>query len=117
MSISIYLLESLRVQTKIGRWVDNTFDLKRGFDFYRSVEGMLEHLQKEVMELRNTVFGRATTDLVAEEAADCVILLLCIAHKYGFNLMEEVEKKFEVLKTRKWGDPDEKSVIEHIREE
>jgi len=66
------------------------------------------HLKREVLELEE--------DHDPVEAADCVILLLGHAFLCGYDLYEEVLKKFEEIQTREWGDPDHEGVQEHIRE-
>ena len=91
----------------------------------------VENLYKEVVDWGNKTFPDATTssilahlakealelieDQTPEEAADVCMLLMHYADKAGFDLFEAVRNKFEINKTRKWGEPDENGVIEHIR--
>lgn len=92
-------------QEKINCWQNKTFKNSTGFS-------IKEHLKKEIQEFfseRNRIKQRA-------EAADIVILLYAFADVSGFNLQEEVNKKMEINIKRKWGNPDENGVIEHIRE-
>ena len=49
------------------------------------------------------------------EAADCLLLLMHHAHKSGYSLQRAARDKFEMLKTRTWGEPDEQGVVEHVR--
>jgi hypothetical protein len=72
-------------------------------------DSVVAHLKKEVEELAESHNP--------EEAADCLLLLLHHAHRCGYDLMIEAFKKFEINKKRKWGEPDESDVVEHIRED
>lgn len=88
-------------QEDVGNWGDTTFPNS-------NQQSIIAHLKKEVVELsenNNPV-----------EVADCLLLLLYHAHKGGYDLFQEAQKKFEIVKTRKWGKPDKDGVVEHIRE-
>lgn len=91
---------------EIGSWADDTFCAFPGN--YRG-ESIVAHLRKEVLELQQN-----TRDM--EEVADCVILLFHLAHQNGWSLTDAIRRKFAVLKTRKWGEPDADGVIEHVRD-
>lgn len=88
------------MQKVIGEWGDRTFGKS-------TVKSVLKHFEKEVKEL-----------LVSKkpvEAADCVLLLIHFAHKKKFSLYDEIVKKFEINRKRKWGKPDKDGVVEHVR--
>jgi hypothetical protein len=89
-------------QTRIGEWGNATFP-------NGTPASVVAHLKKEVNELAESHDP--------EEAADCMILLLHHAHRCGYDLMTEADKKFEINKKRRWGLPDKEGIVEHIREE
>lgn len=76
--------------------------------------GHLEKLKSEVVELQ-TAFGSGTP--IADELADCLLLLLSIADRHGISAAEAMRKKFEVNKARKWGKPDANGVYQHESKE
>lgn len=87
-------------QSVVGEWADATFP--------RSTPAtILAHLRREVGEL-----SAAPAD--GDEAADCVLLLLHLAHKTGFDLAERVNRKFLANTRRTWGEPDAAGVVEHV---
>lgn len=92
---------------------------------------MLNHLKKEVPELieaikdyqkNNSAFSSNPNDYLSKvffEYADCFMLLLDSASHFGITadaLMNYTEHKLEINKNRKWGEPDENGVVEHIKE-
>lgn len=85
---------------EITAWQDRTFP-------HATPDSILAHFVKEAVEL--------TEDKTAEEAADCVILILGFCHKMGYDLQAEIEKKFAINQSRVWGSPDENGVVEHVR--
>jgi len=91
----------LNLQKETGEWANETFG--KG----QTVIGIINHLIKEVCELRDS--DRP------EEAADCLLLLFQHAHECEYDLLEEAKKKHEINLKRKWGKPDEYGVIEHIK--
>ena len=91
------------LQQRINEWQNKTFPDGSAFTIY-------EHLRDEIIEL-----GDSRGD--PEEAADCVILLFGIAGKLGFDLMQEVERKFKINKARKWGKADSRGVVNHVEVE
>lgn len=68
------------------------------------------HLQKEVAELAENVTNEG-------EIADCVFLLLDLCQRAGIDVVAALRRKLEIAKSRKWGEPDEQGVVEHIRDE
>lgn len=89
-------------QREVGEWGDKTFPGS-------TPNSVVAHLIKEIIELSESHDP--------EEGADCLLLLLHHAHKYGYDLLTEARKKFEINKKRRWGEPNKDGVVEHIREE
>ena len=88
-------------QNEVGTWGDEIFTEAHP-------DSIVAHLRREVKEL-----GESHQP---EESADCLLLLLHHAHQSGYDLLEEMKKKFEIVKKRKWGPPDAEGVVEHIKE-
>jgi phosphoribosyl-ATP pyrophosphohydrolase len=92
------------LQTEIGSWSAVTFpNSDRGT--------ILRHLREEVEEL-----FAAQDDELPHEIADCIMLLLHLAHKNGISARDAIREKFEICKLRKWGPPDEHGVVRHVKE-
>ncbi len=89
-----------KFQKEVGTWGNETFTKAHP-------DSIIAHLRREVTELQNSHRP--------EESADCLILLLHHAHRVGYDLLEEAKKKFEIIKKRKWGEPDKEGVVEHIK--
>lgn len=106
-------IEQLRpyvdIQSDITDWAEKTFKSQNAMSKFN-------HLEKEVLELRNAI-ENADLDNIREEIADCMILLFNLAGYYQINAIESVLKKHEINKKRTWGEPDEFGVCEHIREQ
>lgn len=101
---------------EIGQWSDTTFgDVSNGFS-------KVKHLEKEVFELADAIRystenSPADVDL-RYEFADCFMLLFDAAKKCNFtvdDIMDAMREKLEINRKRKWGDPNEHGVVEHIR--
>jgi NTP pyrophosphatase (non-canonical NTP hydrolase) len=105
----------------VHQWADSTF----GHD--RKVTAALHHLKQEVPELIDAIEKTGITKRpengnpeIEFEFADCFILILNAASKYGLTadqLMEIAQKKLQICKERKWGKPDENGVVNHIKAE
>ena len=91
------------LQLECGTWADKTFPTN-------TQQSIINHLKKEVTQ-------ELHPDCEPDELADCILLLIHLAHKRGLSLYDEVRKKFEINKARKWGKPNEQGFVEHIREE
>lgn len=89
-------------QEKVGEWAAITFPTS-------SDDSRIEHIRREIEELQS----KPSDPL---EAADIFLLLLHHAHMNGYDLMTAAKKKFEIIKKRKWHEPDEKGVMHHIKE-
>jgi hypothetical protein len=86
----------------IGEWGDRTFPASTD-------HSKLIHLAKEFDELREDPGS-------GEEMADMVMLIAHIAYSHGIDLLAEIERKFQIVQARQWGEPDADGVVEHIRE-
>lgn len=102
------------LQTEIGTWSDLTFPTS-------TLDTMLRHLKKEVKELDDAIKGDnlfpKTKPETPHEIADCIMLLLHMAHRKGISARDAIREKFEICKKRKWGAPDEHGVVQHVKEE
>lgn len=95
-----------KLQEKVGIWGKATFP-------HSTRNTIIEHLRREVDELELSQSNR--TD--AEEVADCMLLLLHLAHRVGFSAETEIRRKFAICQAREWGEPDSQGVVEHVRAE
>lgn len=111
---------------EISEWSNETFG------YGQRNPAILHHLKKEVVELiesiekyqkDNTIhkpYSEANILLknVWDEYADCIILILDSANNFGLSaerLLYLSKQKLEICKKRKWGEPNENGVIEHIK--
>lgn len=102
-------------QKEVGVWGDETFNKKRSVNVWDNTTGIINHLQKEFYELKEACKNKNTgKGIIPEEAADCFIILIHLAHLHDFDLMKWAEKKMVVNRKRKWGKPDKFGVIEHV---
>jgi NTP pyrophosphatase (non-canonical NTP hydrolase) len=75
------------------------------------------HLAKEILELLAAMEDERCGDIdIADEIADCMILLFDIAGSFGIDALGQVLVKHKINLSRKWGKPDEFGVVEHIKE-
>lgn len=100
-------------QRRATEWANRTFPQANGLS-------KCEHLRREVEELRDAMTRGDRTFLavrreVANEAADCLLLLLHICDEFSIDLSTAAEAKFAVVRQRTWGAPDEHGVVEHVR--
>jgi NTP pyrophosphatase (non-canonical NTP hydrolase) len=109
-----------KLMDDISEWSDRTFgDKQRN-------PAIVYHLQKEVPELIDAINKLQKLeypdgdvfDKLLFEYADCFMLLLDSASHAGISartLLKYTRKKLEINKNRKWGNPDENGVIEHLK--
>lgn len=77
----------------------------------------VNHLIEEVGELKEDLENG--NPMVKHEFADCILLLYGSAKSHGFSYNDIntiIREKFEIVKQRKWGEPDENGVVKHIKE-
>lgn len=93
-----------KFQKEVNDWACKTFPAS-------TKHSKISHLKKELAELE------AATDPedIAEEAADCLILLLHLAGEFKFDLLAKARHKLAINKKRQWGAPDCNGVVEHVR--
>lgn len=84
-----------------GSWSDATFP--KSTDRSR-----IEHARDELGELQDDPADPL-------ENADVILLMTHHAHVHGYNLFEASLDKFNIIKQRKWGAPDERGVVHHIK--
>lgn len=75
-------------------------------------EGVFAHLVREIEEL-----GESLPLIDPDELADCTILLFELAGFAEVDLLEEVEKKFQINRSRDWGPIQPDGSILHIRKD
>lgn len=92
--------------SSIAEWQRKTFP-------HGTPASCMAHLARECGELAHAL-GNGLADETAEEAADCLLLLVGIADRSGFDLLQAAEVKLEKNKRRIWGEPDDEGVVEHI---
>ena len=79
------------------------------------------HLRSEVTELQAAISLQNMKEPwepdylagVAEEAADCLLLLLHLAQRLGFDLQLAAQEKFAVNQERSWNTPDPAGFTRH----
>jgi len=99
-------------QDNIKEWSDDTFGS------HRTGKPIAYHLKKEVDEVIAAI-DNGEHIRIKFELADCFTLLLDIAAHEHINiseLLDASEEKLEINKKRKWSEPDENGVVEHIAE-
>ncbi len=98
------------LMTETHKWADERFNNP-------SINTVALHVQLEAKELYDAIrFNFAEQD-VKMEFADCFILLLQVASRYGMtfdDLLKVANEKFEINKTRKWASPDAAGIFQHI---
>ena len=88
----------------LGEWQDAAFGATN------DPRPMLWHLKEELDELIADPHS-------SEEWADCFMLLLGAARRYGYSVVDLVSitrDKLEINKKRKWGKPDAHGVVNHL---
>ncbi|MCK5600728.1 hypothetical protein KAR91_02595 [Candidatus Pacearchaeota archaeon] len=106
-----------------GEWADKIF-------LHSTLDSICSHFREESIEFAGGIFSDVdvrTEEIFyteqspshsPEEAADCLLLLLCHAHKAGYSLFEEALKKMKINHKREWDITDEKGVghSKHLEE-
>jgi NTP pyrophosphatase (non-canonical NTP hydrolase) len=94
---------------QIDKWATEKFGPDR-------MLSSIYHLQQEIQELIVSLKSGDKSN-ARLEYADCVMLIFNSARCFGMNfidVMNAVSEKFSIVKTRKYGDPDENGVCHHI---
>lgn len=97
--------------SEITTWQNKTFGKATALS-------KVNHLKEEVEELIWALDSDDTDISVSEEFADCFILLFGAAASYGFTfdrICEIIDKKMQVNYKRKWGEPKENGVVNHVK--
>lgn len=111
-------------QKEVGEWGDKTFNSQRDNEINACIVGICNHLQKEVLELKEACVGFvrgypkksiSPWKEISEETVDCFILLIQLAHTREFDLLDEARKKMGINRNRRWGKPGKDGVIEHLK--
>jgi len=95
---------------EITEWQEITFPTSTALS-------KVAHLKQEVLELESDL--NTDSDHLTTEWADCAILLFGAAKLAGMSYsmcLIAIQDKFEVNKLRKWGNPDENGVVNHIKD-
>jgi NTP pyrophosphatase (non-canonical NTP hydrolase) len=104
-----------RFQREVGQWADRAFPRS-------SIRTIAAHFEDEAEEfvvaaeaVRFFPLDASVGD--ADEAADCLLLLLHYAHKRGFSLFDAAREKHAANRGRRWGNPEERGVVKHVAEQ
>lgn len=104
--------EAQQFMTDVHNWADKTFGTER------TALAPLYHLKKEVDEAIKSMQQGIRENAVAE-LSDCFILILNASSKYRMTfdeLLKASKNKMEINKSRKWGNPDNNGVVEHLKQ-
>lgn len=86
----------LETQESIGKWADETFGPSG------SNARVAARANEEMAELIRVLTSDDNHPKAPEELADVVIVLNRLAFRLGINLQEEINKKMERNRSRKW---------------
>lgn len=81
-------------QLTIGEWARDTFP-------NHTAAGIAAHLNEEAHEVLNCAIGLSTKP-IAEELADCFILLATLADHLGVSIAEAARDKHAINVRRRW---------------
>ena len=98
---------------KIAEWQQKTFGKATALS-------KINHLQEEVQELKEELQSQFSQEQIRKEFADCFILLFGAANSHGMNyeqIVDCINEKMEINYSRKWGEPGENGVVNHIKED
>lgn len=101
-------MDMRELQERIHEWSDRTFPAQSGLR-------LTAHLTEEVQELHQAVASESKAG-IADNIADCAILVAEIASHYGFDLAEAVRIKHVVNTTRTFAYDPTKGYDKHIDE-
>lgn len=95
----------------VTKWQNETFEKATSLS-------KIAHLKREVKELKKDL--KTNSPAKRLEFADCFILLFGAAASDGMtyeDIVNCVNEKMEINKSRKWGEPESNGVVSHIKEE
>lgn len=93
----------------ITEWQQETFPAA-------TTASKVAHLVSETMELDEAIFKNHPERRL--EFADCIFLLYGAAKSDGmtyWDICNAISEKFEINKKRTWGKPDERGIVNHIK--
>ncbi len=102
-------------QDEIADFGDKTFTKA-------TIDSILNHLQRECKELIDDIEAFEYIDEMRKENLESemadIFTLCCHYHrKINAYIYDTIRKKLEINKKRKWKEPDEHGVVEHVRED
>jgi len=95
---------------QITKWQNETFGKATAFS-------KIEHLKEEIEELAIDIAIDGHNKRL--EYADCFLLLFGAAASDGMSYQDicaAIDEKMQINYTRKWGKPNEKGIVNHIRD-
>lgn len=96
-----------RFQQSVGEWSARTFPCSGPIV-------AMSHLREEVAELEAAILeGNG----IAEELADCYLLLCVLGHQLGFSLRKEAARKYAEISTAEWYFDEERGHHRRVKEE
>lgn len=98
------------VTANVRDWQEKTFGNK-------PARGSLLHLKEEIDELIEELDSK-NSKKVESEFADCFILLISALYEAGYSIEDAklfIMDKLEVVKKRRWENPDENGVYRHVK--
>jgi hypothetical protein len=75
---------------------------------------LARHIRRELRELEEHLI-RGEDSEAAYECADLIFLACGILDLMGLDPTTVIRNKMQVLKSRRWGTPDEEGVVEHLK--
>lgn len=105
---AVAALDEEPLQDRVGAWGTRTFPASTEMN-------IIAHLRDEVVELEEAVAlqGPGDAEAAAVEAADAYLLLLHLAHRYGFDLQAAAEAKFAIVQTRSYTTDSGRGYLRH----
>lgn len=102
------------LQNRVGQWAARTFTRSTNVTIVTHLEREVRELLAEVEEEVRLPGGPRNTQRIAEEAADCAMLLLHLCERNRIDLAHHIKRKFAVNQQREWGVEDAEGVKSHI---
>jgi NTP pyrophosphatase (non-canonical NTP hydrolase) len=102
------------LQAEVGAWADAAFPTS-------TLDSIRLHFSEEAYELDTAVedhISRPTAyHSIPEEAADCILILMHLAHRLNFSLDNAVRAKFAECQTRTWDSGEERGYSRHVADD